>query len=63
MVRVLPSLFEDAPDDDKPTVPGVSVMPEWVLEPAVERESGADPVLEDPSSWDEVTKRFRLVNW
>jgi hypothetical protein len=61
MVRVLPSLFEDASEDDKPTVPGVSVMPEWVAEPAVEKGDGTDPVLEDPSSWDEDTKRFRLV--
>jgi hypothetical protein len=61
MDRVLMSLFEDAADEDAPTVPGVSVMPEWVFEPAVEKGSGADPVLEDPSSWDEDTKRFRLV--
>jgi hypothetical protein len=57
MERALPPLFDEL--DDTPTVPGVYIMPEWALKPAVE----GDPLLEDPSSWDsdEDTKRFRVV--
>lgn len=57
MDRSLPSLFDES--DDTPTVPGVCIMPEWVLKPRVD----GDPVLEDPSSWDsdEDTKRFRIL--
>ena len=54
MERVLPSLFDDL--DDVETVPGVCIEPEWVVRPGAE----ADPLLEDPSSWEEDTKRFRM---
>ena len=57
MEPVLSSLFDDL-EDDVPTVPGVCVMPEWAMRPGTDDE---DPLLEDPSSWEEDTKRFRVV--
>lgn len=56
-----PAPFDDDEDDDPsdaPTLPGVVIVPEWVLQP----DSDEDPVLDDPSSWDEDTKRFRVLS-
>jgi hypothetical protein len=51
----LSSLFDDT--DDLPTMPGVCIMPEEASPPGPH----GDPVLEDPSSWEEDTKRVRVM--
>ena len=54
MERYLPTLVDpvDLVDDDDmdnvPTVPGVSVWPDWARDPS----NDGEPVLVDPSSWD-----------
>jgi hypothetical protein len=60
----LASLFDDDVDENAPTAPGIVVWPDWARDPRAEGE----PVLEDPSSWDDappswddVTKPFATV--
>jgi hypothetical protein len=51
----LPSEFDDL--DDMPTVPGVYIIP-WAAHP----DTDSNPLLDDPTSWDEDdTKRFLVI--
>jgi hypothetical protein len=56
MERALPSLLDDP--DDMPTAPGISEWPDWAHDPDAEGE----PILEDPSSWDDTTKPFVVLD-
>jgi hypothetical protein len=54
MEPVLSSLFDEV--DDTPTVPAVGV-PEGASSPEVAR----NPILDDPSSWEEDTRRVQRM--
>lgn len=62
-------VFDDDPvDENAITAPGVVEWPAWAHDPPspvfppVDTAPSTEPVLDDPSSWDDVTKPFVRVD-